>query len=112
MLIATHPLCWAESTIHTLPQSGIYSPELVSLDGKIVETRFKEKNNDNHSNCKEYPKKDETKQTEIQAHIFKKSSIIVERFPCHTDITSHMRKPHIVADRAVTAWSLENGVFL
>lgn len=40
---------------------------------------------------------------------------IVERFPgsgwC-TVITSHMHKPHNIADRAMTGWISKNGVFL
>lgn len=42
--------------------------------------------------------------TEIQAHKFRKSLIIVELFPVSVS-TSH--KPHTMADRELTAWILE-----
>lgn len=42
---------------------------------------------------KEYLLNDVTKQTETQAHILHKSSIIVKRFPVYF-LTSQMRKPH------------------
>lgn len=58
----------------------------VALDGKICWNAFELKSYKNLLT----PMKDKTKQIEIQAHIFQKSSIIVERFPV---ITSHMRKP-------------------
>lgn len=53
--------------------------------------------------------KDKTKQIEIQAHIFQKSSIIVERFPvwyCYN--IAHAQTRHF---SAVTSSTLENGVF-
>ena len=55
---------------------------------------------------------DETRQTEIQPQILQKSSIIVDRFPVCV-VTSHIRKPHTVADRAmsVIAWILETERF-
>lgn len=57
-----------------------------------------------------HPIKDDTKQTETQAHIFQNFSIIVERFIV---IPSHMRKPQTVADSTVTAFTSENrGVFI
>lgn len=42
---------------------------------------------------KAYLLNDVTKQTETQAHILHKSSIIVKRFPVYV-LTSQMRKPH------------------
>ena len=55
---------------------------------------------------------DETRQTEIQPQVLKKSSINVDRFPVYI-ITSHMRKLHTVADRAMSmiAWILETERF-
>lgn len=53
--------------------------------------------------------KDKTKQIEIQAHIFQKSFIIVERFPvwyCYN--IAHAQTRHF---SAVTSSTLENGVF-
>lgn len=38
----------------------------------FVETLLEQKYTDSQRTCKEYPVKDETKQTEIQAHIFQK----------------------------------------
>lgn len=53
----------------------------------------------------EYSINDKSKQTEIQAHI-QKSSVIIERFTVSV-LTSNMRKPHTVEDRAMSAWILE-----
>lgn len=69
--------------------------------------------------CTAYPMKgetkhwiDETKQNEIQVHIFQKFLIIVEHSPVLYFIILHMCKTHTVADCAVTACrALENGVF-
>lgn len=49
---------------------------------------------------KDYLIYDETRQTEFQAHIFKISPIIVERFPVYVIcvITTQMKKPHTVVD--------------
>lgn len=47
--------------------------------------------------------KDETRQTKIQANIFQKSSIIVERFAMSCCYTIAQAQTHTVADRAVTS---------
>lgn len=48
-----------------------YSPEYVTLES-FVETRFENEKYDNHCPSEGYLMKEETKQTELQAHIFKK----------------------------------------
>lgn len=52
------------------------------LTKRFAWLRFQQKWHDNYSTCKEYTIKDKTKHSEIQAHIFKNSLIIVERFFC------------------------------
>lgn len=52
------------------PNSGTYPPKHVTLEGKICRKLFLEqKYNDFYCTGKEYQMKDETKRTEIQAHI-------------------------------------------
>lgn len=77
----------------------------VALDGKICWNAFELKSYKNLLT----PMKDKTKQIEIQAHIFQKSSIIVKRFPvwyCYN--IAHAQTRHF---SAVTSSTLENGVF-
>lgn len=74
--------------------------------------RVEQKYDENHCIGKEYPMKDETKESEIQAQTFQKSYIFVQHFLYRTAIISRMRKPHFVQDRVVTARTLENGMFL
>lgn len=57
------------------------SLEHVTRNEMICKTYFDKKKYDIHCIGKEYAMTDKTKQTEYQAHIFQKSSIIDKRFP-------------------------------
>lgn len=58
---------------------------------------------DNHCTVKKYAIKDNTKQIEIHTYI----SYILHLVPV---LSSYMHKPCTVVDRAVTAWTPQNGV--
>lgn len=81
-------------------------PKHVTLDGKIEKTRFEQ---NNYCTGQEYPMKGGAKHTEIQAQTMKyikkpRSMQIV--LLCRIVIPSHMSKPHTVAGRAETSWTL------
>lgn len=88
------------------------STEHVILDKKSCRNAFWTKIMWQRILCsgKKYQIKDKTRELQHKAHVFKDSSITVQRFPVNA-ITSHMLKQHTVADRAIKAWILET-VFL
>lgn len=70
MLIAINPLYTAEITIHASRHQ--IHPNTLHWTERFAETRFEQKQYDNHCSDREFSMKDETEHTKIQAHIFKK----------------------------------------
>lgn len=80
-----------------------HSREHLILYEKISRNALLKKKNVNHCACKKHPIKTKQKQTKIWAHIFRKSSNIVERFPmAYCNVIAHVQT-FTEVDRRVTA---------